>query len=128
MNARWPFRSLANVASAIGVPSGSTAQAASVALWVSTPIAVILPSANRFQVVGRTGSSALSEARSYQATSSPIDRDGGGTWAYGQSERPASLWGATRLLDRTIAARRWPVEGDALIVCGRQRPRGPLTD
>src|ERR1039457_288466 len=42
----------------------------------------------------------------------------------------ASLWGATRLLDRTIAPRRWPVEGDALIVWRDSTPgvasdRGP---
>ena len=42
MNARWPAGSLPNVASPTTRPSSSMAHAASVALWVSTPIAVIV--------------------------------------------------------------------------------------
>jgi hypothetical protein len=41
MNARWPGGLLANVASPTARPSSSIAHAASVALWVSIPIAVM---------------------------------------------------------------------------------------
>jgi predicted metal-binding membrane protein len=60
MNATWPAGSLANVASPIARPSSSTAHAASVALWVSMPIAVILvPSVPRYDGRGSDGQACV---------------------------------------------------------------------
>ena len=59
MNATWPDGSLANVSSPIARPSSSTAHAASVALWVSMPIAVIVTSPCARMDAGRKGSGAF---------------------------------------------------------------------
>jgi hypothetical protein len=67
---------MANVASPTGRPSSSTAQAASVALWVSMPIAVT-SHALRVRVpmdAGRMGRRAFSVSCSYEATPDPLDR------------------------------------------------------
>ena len=60
-------------------PSASTAQAASVALWVSIPMPIAVLHSADTMGAGQAGSCASSEPRSYEAMPGPLVHGGGGT-------------------------------------------------
>lgn len=80
MNARWPFRSLAKIA--FGDRAAEWIDRAGrqrCLVGIDPDCRHVVLRATCSMDLGMDGSSALSETRSYEATSGPLNREGGGT-------------------------------------------------